>query len=225
LNSAQSAKDVATTIHEQFNVLESMGTGAMGLVKAELRRRGLDSAGVHEAVAAGWDGSRRKEYSELIESVVRVNRRSDLTNTGSMQLYASVFDGAVHIDEIEEIYLLQKASLAKNGSSLSQHFVDEQQAKSKPSLVEKAGQLGIQITPRKDVAKSRKKPLFADQILLSVPVSFEQINDDLFARRENKFEVFNRVAMESWGTQPTTKVSSIKLYFAALFSIARWTIS
>eukprot|EP00594_Rhizosolenia_setigera_P015855 CAMPEP_0178972640 /NCGR_PEP_ID=MMETSP0789-20121207/21161_1 /TAXON_ID=3005 /ORGANISM="Rhizosolenia setigera, Strain CCMP 1694" /LENGTH=88 /DNA_ID=CAMNT_0020660181 /DNA_START=76 /DNA_END=342 /DNA_ORIENTATION=+ len=37
---------------------------------------------------------------------------------------------------------------------------------------------------------------------------FEQINEDLYARKENKFMVFNGVGVDTWysGTQPITKI-------------------
>jgi len=46
---------------------------------------------------------------------------------------------------------------------------------------------------------------------------FEQINDDLFARRANKFMVFNGVGMREWTTKPVTKKSDDGKYVRRLF--------
>ena len=40
-----------------------------------------------------------------------------------------------------------------------------------------------------------------------IPSGFEQINEDLFARKDNKFMVFNGAGVDSWKSppQPVTK--------------------
>lgn len=40
-----------------------------------------------------------------------------------------------------------------------------------------------------------------------IPAGFEQINEDLFARKDNKFMVFNGAGVDSWKSppQPVTK--------------------
>jgi len=51
-----------------------------------------------------------------------------------------------------------------------------------------------------------------DNLATQVPVleGFEQINEVFFARRDNKFMVFNMAGMLSWrGTEPVTKATSL----------------
>ena len=41
----------------------------------------------------------------------------------------------------------------------------------------------------------------------SVPPFFEQINDGMFARKDNKFMVFNEAGADSWhGVEPETRI-------------------
>lgn len=39
----------------------------------------------------------------------------------------------------------------------------------------------------------------------SIPAGFEQINEDLFARKDNKFMVFNGPGVDSFSTNAVTK--------------------
>ena len=48
---------------------------------------------------------------------------------------------------------------------------------------------------------------------------FEQINDDLFARRANKFMVFNGVGMQEWTTKPLTKMADDGVFVKKLFGV------
>ena len=48
---------------------------------------------------------------------------------------------------------------------------------------------------------------------------FEQINDDLFARRANKFMVFNGVGMQDWTTKPVTKTRDDGAFVMRLFGV------
>ena len=45
-----------------------------------------------------------------------------------------------------------------------------------------------------------------------IPPGYEQINDNLFARKDNRFLVFNKNAIEDWPPKPSTKINDIKSY-------------
>ena len=51
-----------------------------------------------------------------------------------------------------------------------------------------------------------------------IPAGFEQINEDLFARKDNKFMVFNGAGVDSWTSppQPVTKTNRSIDILAAL---------
>jgi hypothetical protein len=77
--------------------------------------------------------------------------------------------------------------------------------------VKKASRLGIPVIPREELAKSAFTPLYGFSRRRKLPPGFEQINEDMFARKDNKFMVFNGAGVDSWhGTQPVTKVSLLE---------------
>ena len=73
----------------------------------------------------------------------------------------------------------------------------------------KAASRGINI--RKRTSRSRDKEddinIIKFHTQRPIPAGFEQINEDLFARKDNKFMVFNGAGVNSWTSppQPVTK--------------------
>ena len=75
----------------------------------------------------------------------------------------------------------------------------------------RASRLAIPITSHSELLKSRSQPLFQFEKRQPVPAGFEMINEDMFARKDNKFMVFNGAGVASWkGTKPVTKISGIE---------------
>lgn len=182
------------------------------LVENELSRRGLDAAGVKESVATGWEGFMTAEtrYSEIVHGSSETCRRSDLTTAGSLKLYASEYDPSTSISAADLIFL--KGKKPADGSSSNPAAWLEDLAPRTNTFVEKAARLGIDVVSQSDITNAKSRPLFESGTMRrSVPVGFEQINDDMFARKDNKFMVFNGPGLDSWrGTQPITKTSHIE---------------
>jgi hypothetical protein len=181
----------------------------IGLMDSELKRRCLYTEGVKGAISSGWNRRVRaeKNYSEAIAEPDHRSTRSGLTTTSSLQMYASFFP---HENEIS----------TQDLSFIAADRAEVPQTKTRPgyvdlhnrptSFVTRAKRLGIPITSHADLMKSKCQPLFHFQQRKGVPPGFEMINEDFFARKENKFMVFNGAGVDSWkGTEPITKTSGI----------------
>ena len=218
LDKSTSAIEVATAIHEQFNSLESSPIGGDFLVERELERRGLNTAGVVNAVSSGWETFRTSEqqYMEVVNANGSRCQRSDLTNSASLELYASVFDGNTNLSTADRIFL----QAATPDSFKERKPVYPSLEPTEPSsFVKKAARLGIAITSHCRDSKSATPSLYQFSPRHDVPVGFEQINDEMFARKDNKFMVFNGAGVDSWtGTQPITKVSQAESILLSTFS-------
>ena len=223
LDEQKSAVEVATVIHEQFNVLDSMRArgdlrGGLPLVDSELKRREVYADGVKEAVAVGWKRyiNAEQQYAEVVDNSRAQCRRSDLTTEKSLELYSSFFDDSAPISQLDMTYLLgEKPKLGQSGAKAASREVRRTTFADKddkaPSFAEKASRLGISIPSSSDIEKWKSPPLFTFERKGGVPAGFEQINEDLFARKDNKFMVLNGAGVDSWdGTQPKTKLKGIE---------------
>jgi hypothetical protein len=225
LKEQTSAVEVATVIHEQFNVLDSMRArgdlrGGLPLVDNELRRREVHSEGVREAVAVGWKRyiSAEQQYAEVVDNSRAQCRRSDITTEKSLELYSSFFDDSTPMSQLEMTYILgdrprlgdsaaQGALRQKSGKQLS----DDNVGVPRESFADKAAREGILIPSSSEIEKWKSPPLFSFERKGGIPAGFEQINEDLFARKDNKFMVLNGAGVDSWdGTQPKTKLYAIQ---------------
>jgi hypothetical protein len=206
-------------IHEQFNVLDSMRArgdlrGGLPLVDNELKRREVHSEGVREAVAVGWKRyiSAEQQYAEVVDNSRAQCRRSDITTEKSLELYSSFFDDSTPMSQLEMTYILgdrprlgdsaaQGALRQKSGKQLS----DDNVGVPRESFADKAAREGILIPSSSEIEKWKSPPLFSFERKGGIPAGFEQINEDLFARKDNKFMVLNGAGVDSWdGTQPKT---------------------
>ena len=80
------------------------------------------------------------------------------------------------------------------------------------AFILKAASRGINI--RKTSSRSREEEANLSQFSgHPIPTGFEQINEDLYARKDNKFMVFNGPGVESWVSppQPVTKTKGIDI--------------
>jgi hypothetical protein len=206
LSKDASAIEVATAVHEQFNVLESMQSEGQRIVENELVRRGLDKAGVKASVATGWRNftNAEKQYAEVVDAGIQRCQRSDLTSAESLKIYVHEFDETTNLTTADRIFLEAYTPGAKS----ERRWPEYSRPHPKSCFVKKASQLGIHITPRSAIASAADTPLFQSELRQDIPAGFEQINEDMFSRSDNKFMVFNRAGVDSWnGTQPITKIS------------------
>jgi hypothetical protein len=204
-------------IQEQFNALENMRNrgelrdGMPTTLTTELRRRGLQTPGVKGAIATGWNRNVRteKQYSESFLDSSTGCRRSVLTTANSMKLYSSFFSPDMALQTADLTFMLGLQPSQTTGGSRT----DPTEMASMPcGFVAKAARVGIQIPSHSDLMESKSAPLFPyEQRRSSVPAGFEMINEDMFARKDNKFMVFNGAGIDSWtGNGPVTKISGIE---------------
>jgi len=183
-----------------------------------LQKLGYDTAGVKETIAAGCERftASQKAYSEMLESSSLAFRRSDLTTESSLRLYCSMFDDQqLSLSQADITYVLGEKTRISRNSSVSVEAVlptvdalnlDHQSSSGEGSIVN-------QISSWLDDGNSHHKYIVSQfPSFLSaqshIKPGFEQINDDLYARNDNKFLVLNGAAVESWtGSQPLTKLN------------------
>mmetsp|Transcript_25508 Transcript_25508/g.36326 ORF Transcript_25508/g.36326 Transcript_25508/m.36326 type:complete len:279 (+) Transcript_25508:1128-1964(+) len=214
LDRNESAVEVTTIIQEQFNALSNLEDEGNGLqngmhsVDIELSRRGFCTAGVREAVARGWDRkkSAAKQYAEVLKKSNGLCRRSDLTTESSLELYASYFDDSTPLSDLELTYVV--GSLVKeNAPKQNRDWSESIQSTNTEDFVKTAADAGYSIRSNSDIQQTKSPPLFTFHRSGDIPAGFEQINEALFARKDNKFMVFNGPGVDSWqGARPITKV-------------------
>lgn len=198
-------------IHEQFNALDNMRKRGqlkegIPLMDKELRRRGFHTEGMKSAVKSGWDSHVTEEthFSEVFAIDDSTFQRSDLTTDSSFKLYSSLFSPDKSVATTDVAFITGKK------------FEHEKQIKSSanrtPSFAKKAAECDIPITSHDDRMKQGSQPLFEFKRQKTVPAGFEMINEDMFARKQNKFMVFNGPGVDSWSvdTVPISKTSGIE---------------
>lgn len=204
-------------IHEQFNVLDSMRArgdlrGGLPLVDSELKRRDVYSDGVRESVAVGWKRyiNAEQQYAEVVDNSRAQCRRSDITTEKSLELYTSFFDDSTPMSQLDMTYMLgEKPKTSKKASNMKASRDEEDEMG--PTFAEKANRLGIAIPSASVIESGKSAPLFTFERKGGVPSGFEQINEDLFARKDNKFIVLNGAGVDSWdGTKPTQPKTKLK---------------
>jgi hypothetical protein len=215
LQQKTSAIEVATVVQEQLYAYENMrdrGELQEGfeLMEAELERRGFYTEGVKDEVRSGWEDhlSAERHYSEAFLERGSYYKRSDLTTDTSLKLYSSFFAPNEALTIADYTFLLGEAPTGTRTKAKPGHI---DLAKRTSGFVNRAARLGIPITSHNDLLKSRSPPLFPFERRKSIPAGFEMINEEMFARKDNKFMVLNGAGMDSWsGTAPRTKTSGIE---------------
>lgn len=198
-------------------MLECLPSAGFDVVESELARRGFDTKGVKDSVTSGWGRCTvaEKRYIEIVEARYSRCQRSSLTSADSMQLYVSQFDGDSVIAAPDRIFL-QAIELSKGAT----RGVPRQRSNDEgPTFIEKAQQLGISITPHERRSSAIPPPLYQTDSRHEVSIGFEQINEDMFSRKDNKFMVFNRAGVDSWnGAKSATKASPSEDIFRSTLS-------
>jgi hypothetical protein len=199
-----SAVQVASALHEQFNYLESQTE--LQCDDREISRKGFETDGIKESVRLGCSrlSSAKMQYSEVLEPVGTVCQRSGLSTANSLKLYVSNFDKEMALTTSDRIFL--EAYNHPSTMSYRPTYGDNSAIFTSSSFVDKGFCLGFVITPHAQRIEQMFPPLYKAYQKQSVSAEFEQINEDMFSRKENKFMVFNGAGVDSWtGTQSITK--------------------
>ena len=223
LNQNESSLRVASEIYSIFNNLEEkIEDGDLSYsdsnppdVLNKLQQSGLDAVGVKESFRSGWDhlGKAEKTFTEINDISAVGYKRSDITTEHSMKLYSSFFDSSSEIRPLEQAYTLgqrlpndpskplrrsTRPCAKVSGPSSDLKSFDESK------FIMKAAARGIFC---KSTANNNEK---TDIDVLKfhtrvIPTGFEQINEGLYARKDNKFMVFNGPGVESFSTKTKTQ--------------------
>jgi len=222
LSQHESATEVTTVIHEQFIALESMknrgelNEGILPGVNDELKRREMDTPGVIDAVHGGWKQFANSEncYEEIMNVASIGPRRSDVTDDKSMELYCSFFDRETSLSSHEMDFIhgsrISNKSLSNNVNSSSHILQPSSRGNDESALMTKAKKMGFPINSNTDNANKTSVSLFLHKEDKDIPAGFEQINDDLYARKDNRFIVFNGAGIMPWPPKSLTKVHGIE---------------
>ena len=219
LSQHESAIEVTTMVQEQFNSLETMKNrgilpnSVLPGVNEELRKRSLDTIGVMDAVHQGWKRWSYTEdsYAELLNLTLS-HRRSDLTDSNSMKLYCSFFDQTTPLTNLD-MYMISggKEKLDNRVPVEKTNNHETRRAGSRREVLNMQKESLMGIRSKFDI-KSHSQFLFPLEVKKKFPNGYEQINDDLFARKDNRFMVFNGVGVENkWPPKPKSKMSSQSL--------------
>ncbi|GKY92743.1 hypothetical protein MPSEU_000244300 [Mayamaea pseudoterrestris] len=213
-----SAIQVATAIHEQFNAFsnssrrdeKSLGYGSHRsghyLAEMELDRQGLGTDGVISAVRAGWNhfGTANMQYTEIVEGEVGQCRRSDLTVADALRLYVSSVDTSTTLSAAD----LNFVSGCNVNPSVRRPKDRADTVPRTDTLLQKAECVGLSVIPHSEMVGCNVEPLFRFGRMRNVPAGYEQINEDMFAKKDNKFMVLNGAGIDSWkDSQPVTKIT------------------
>jgi hypothetical protein len=232
LNHNESAVRVASTVHGHFNYLEEkVEEGELSYSDIQplelmetLKQTDLYSVGVTESFNSYCKhlAKAEKSYTEIIDMSSIGYRRSDVTTNSSMKLYSSFFNEMdCEINPLEQAFAIgerlpsdptkplrrsRRPCEKVSGPNKDLRSFDE------AGFTMKAASKGINIrkkSPKNQVEFHTQRP---------IPSGFEQINEDLFARKDNKFMVFNGAGVKSWKSppQPVTKTKKIIDILAAL---------
>lgn len=188
LDQSTSAKSVAALSHGYLNTSSSHELEAGHLNRYLRSQQQLDisgwSNGIYHQIIDGHNSLRKSEkaFHDILHKEsdsLLVHHRSELTSEKSMKMYCSFYDSNSTLSRLNKMYILGR---------------DDQEEESE--IVDR-------VKPSKTTKISYESTMsFRDK------EGFEQINEDLYARKENKFMVFNGVGVDTWysGTQPITKI-------------------
>jgi len=217
LSQHESAVEVTTVIQEQFNSLENLKerralpNSVLPGVNEELRRRSLDTVGVLNAVHGGWKRISGTEecYKEIINSSSFSQRRSDLTDPKSMKLYCSFFDESSPLTNLEMNFM--SGGKEKLDKTIPKNVSNKFEGQNDYDSMNKQAKVSKSSNAKSKKVKALSPALFPTEERIKIPRGYEQINDDLFARKDNRFMVFNGVSVgvePIWPPKPKTKLSA-----------------
>jgi hypothetical protein len=207
LSKDESAIEVATVIQEQLNILECMVSDEQRTTGKDLIRNGLGSAGVLDSIGSCLRDIDNAQtlYSEVVYADETICERSDLTDAASLMLYASYCDDVFKLQTADQIFLN-----AHDPNTLStRKWPTSRMSPAAPvPFVKKAARLGISIEPAAGPTTDVCPSVYISHPKHEIPDGFEQINEDMYSRIDNKLMVFNGAGVESWsGNMPVTKIS------------------
>lgn len=195
-----------------------------------LTRAGCATVGVKEYIVAGYDrfSKSHRSYTETENHGNLTFRKSDLTVEESLRLYCSMFDNQESLlSSVDTTFISgQKYS---NEPSYARHTTSPKPDESstvtvsvavldaprelKPEIVTKKPH-NQEMTLQRTISKWLNDPegtsIPSMTLHSKLRQGFEQINDDLYAKKDNKFLVLNGAGISSWtNISPRTKIGGL----------------
>lgn len=174
-----------------------------------LKRRGMDNPGVMDAIFGSWNRFSKSEqiYHEISSKSSVGNQRSDFTDEKSLKLYCSHFPSYTQLSPFDLTLISSVAPASNKAVSLGISTVADVERRAQ-AFTTKAKRMGYNLLSYNSPIGESTLSLFKDPRKPTIPQGFEQINDDLYARVENKFLVFNAAGLCAWPPHPITKIKS-----------------
>jgi hypothetical protein len=206
-----SAIDAAKAMHEQFSPQTDFPVTEQRRVQSELHRCGFGSSGVQETASREWKSFSlaHREYTTIVAPKSGGFSRSALSDAETFKLYASYFDPNTELTTADQIFL-GSTQLTRNEETPPgptdlrppQHSL----------FAQKAARLGINCTPYTAMVSTLRAHPHG-----LTPAGFEQINDEMFARKDNPFMVFNRVGMDCWESNSAPRSLPPERFLLSIF--------
>lgn len=186
----------------------------------------METTGIKDEISLGWSQliQSKNIYGEILDCSNMTCRRSDLTSERSMKLYTSFYDGDTELTRLKRMYILGNTDESRvdkitdeEKSSKSTGKSEIKNKEKKHRNREKAKDRQSKRLGKRDNSSCKHNSSSSSQIHEFIPIAsfgdyegFEQINEDLYARKDNKFMVFNGAGVDTWdGTKPVTKSGGI----------------
>lgn len=169
-----------------------------------LHKLEYDTVGVKETMAEACErfAKSSKAYSEMLSTSSLDFKRSDLTTESSLRLYCSMFDEQqASLSQADMSYILGEKNLV-----LPSEFHNT-------NIQSNLKVVSIMNYINSWLSDDGRIPSFAYHSSY-LPAScaklgFEQINEDLYARSDNKFLVLNGPGVDSWTSHAVTKLGGL----------------
>lgn len=182
----------------------------MPMVDMELHRRGLNTYGVREAIVDSWAQYQTSEaqYSELFQPPPKKCHRSNVSTAAAMREYASYFSPDSTLSSTDVSYIIGAVPEPTPLMKSNQDRSTKRHELPPVEFASRASRLGLPVIRATD-----QKPQFSLSNVVTrkiPPPGFEMINEDMFARKNNKFMVFNGPGADTFQSKPVTKISRLE---------------
>jgi len=177
-----------------------------------LKRNRVDTVGVKDEISKKWNKfvESKRIYEEVLDNSKVSCQRSDLTSEKSMKLYTSFYQEDTQLTSLKQMFITgnneeTKSVEFKEAKRLPQHREAKEKGRKKVETMNKGASKG-------NIESNENMPGFSLGAKDSYRIheGFEQINEDLYARKDNKFIVFNGIAVDYWDeSKPMTKLGGM----------------
>lgn len=211
-----SAIYTTSIIHDQYNTLSSLRQRGEDINVALLelsdtleRNHIHPSSGIKNEILSGLQHFSYKENA--LNEIAHNNTsnafgypRSELTTDESLKLYCSFFDDQLTTLSNYDMTCIHGQKIPSSSNSfasiMKKRDVDASSKinSSSNKSTDSSNNYKLRTKEQAQTSNEEKKSIDEVEDTFCVPEGFEQINEDLYARKDNKFMVFNRPGVDTW---------------------------